>query len=56
MILFLYIRFVRTIYGNTDYSLYKSSTDYQKLSNERFKERNNHTDSWIDSKGKAHIH
>ncbi len=31
-----------------------SSTDYRSLSNDRFKERYNHRDSWIDSKGQIH--
>ncbi len=31
-----------------------SGPNYQQLSNDRFKEKNNHRDSWIDSKGQIH--
>ena len=30
--------------------------DYRAQANDRFKEMHNHRDSWIDSKGSAHIH
>ena len=43
-----------TSYGSLPSS--KSSTDYKALSNDRFKEMNNHRDSWIDSKGGMHTH